>query len=196
MLELRHSVGIENLCSEGPSPWATLAKRRYGTLHPPGSANDERNERNWKVVRYERDMFFATLAILKNRNPVVEENQVFKNAVIESAIIHARNLCCILLSVQSRENDGIRLSDLTLGWKRDAGRDKLIMLLGKAFFKDPVNGDTVSDAFSKRVTHAIGRKTDANTYNYAAEFVAINGLIKAIIDNLEVTLDTRSSGDD
>jgi len=46
-------------------------KRRYGTLHPPGSTNDERNERNWRVVRYERDMFFATLAILKNRNPVV-----------------------------------------------------------------------------------------------------------------------------
>ena len=66
----------------------------------------------------------------------------------------------------------------------------------EGFFKDPVNGDTVFNAFSKRVTHAIGRKTDADSYNYAAEFVAINGLIKAIFDNLEVTLDERSSGGD
>ena len=141
-------------------------------------------------------MFFSTLAILKNRNPVVEENEILKNAVVESAIIHARNLCCIFLSVPTREGDGILLRELTIGWKRDAGRDKLIMLLEKAFFKDPVNGDTVFNALNKRVTPAIGRKTDADSYNYAAEFVAINGLIKAIIDNLEVTLDARSSGGD
>ena len=170
--------------------------RRYNTLNAPGSANDKRNERKWKVVGYERDMFFSTLAILKNRNPVVEESQILKNAVIESAILHARNLCCIFLSVPSREVDGILLRELTIGWKRDAGRDKLITLLEKAFFKDPVNGDTVFDAFSKRVTHAIDRKTDANSYNYAAEFVAINGLIKAIVENLEATLDARSSRDD
>jgi len=108
--------------------------RRYNTLHSPGSVNDKRNERKWKAVGYERDMFFSTLAILKNRNPVVEGNEILKNAVIESAIIHARNLCCIFLSVPSREGDGILLRELTIGWKRDAGRDKLIMLLEKAFF--------------------------------------------------------------
>jgi hypothetical protein len=59
-----------------------------------------------------------------------------------------------------------------------------------------VNGDTVFDAFGKRVTHAIDRKADADSYNYAAEFVAINGLIKAIVENLEATLEGRSSLDD
>lgn len=70
------------------------------------------------------------------------------------------------------------------------------MLLEKAFFRDPVNGNTVFDAFSKRVTHAVDRKADADSYNYAAEFVAINGLIKAIVENLEATLEARSSLDD
>jgi hypothetical protein len=116
--------------------------------------------------------------LLKNRTPVVEGNQVLKNAIIESAIIHARNLCCIFLSVPSRTDDDILLRQLTIRWKRDAGREKLIMLLEKAFSRDPVNGNTVFDAFSKRVTHAVDRKADADSYNYAAEFVAINGLIK------------------
>ena len=107
---------------------------RLNTWQSPGSANDLANAQKWKVVGYERDMFFATLAMLKNRTPVVDENQVLRNAVIESAIIHARNLCCIFLSVPSREGDGILLRELTIGWKRDAGRDKLIMLLEKAFF--------------------------------------------------------------
>jgi hypothetical protein len=109
--------------------------RRYSTLQSPGSANDKRNERKWKLVGYEREMFFSTLALLKNRNPVVEENQVLKNAVIESAIIHARNLCCIFLSVPSHIGDDILLCELTIRWKRDAGREKLIMLLEKAFLE-------------------------------------------------------------
>jgi hypothetical protein len=134
-------------------------------------------------------MFFSTLALLKNRNPVVEQNQILKNAVIESAIIHARNLCCIFLSVPSRTGDDILLRELTIRRKRDAGRVKLITLLEKAFFRDPMNGNTVFDAFSKRVTHAVDRKADADSYNYAAEFVAINGLIKAIVENLEATLE-------
>jgi hypothetical protein len=165
-------------------------------LQSPGSANDKTNERKWKVVGYERDMFFSTLALLKSRNPVVEENHVLKNAVIESAIIHARNLCCICLSVPSRIGDDIRLRALTIRWKRDAGREKLIMLLEKAFFRGSVNGNTVFDAVSKRVTHAVDRKADADSYNYAAEFVAINGLLKAIVENLEATLEARSSPDD
>jgi hypothetical protein len=59
-----------------------------------------------------------------------------------------------------------------------------------------VNGNTVFDAFSKRVTHAVDGTADADSYNYAAEFVAINGLIKAIVENLEATLEARSSLDD
>jgi hypothetical protein len=173
----------------------TRTTRQSNTTHSSQSANDKRNEHEWKVVSYERDMFFSTLSILKNRNPVVEANRVLKNAVIESAIIHARNLCCIFLSVPSRVSDDILLRELTLGWKRDAGRDKLITLLEKAFFKDPVNGAIVFDAFSKRVTYAVDRRADADSYDYAAEFVAINGLIKAIVENLEATLDARSSLD-
>jgi hypothetical protein len=140
-------------------------------------------------------VFFSTLSILKNRNPVIEANQVLKNAVIESAIIHARNLCCIFLSVPSRDGGDLLLRELTLSWKRDAVRDKLITLVEKAFFKDPVNGATVFDAFSKRITYAVDRKADEDSYNYAAEFVAINGLIKAIIENLEARLVARSSLD-
>jgi hypothetical protein len=122
--------------------------RRHATLHSPGSANDKRNERKWKAVDYEREMFFSTLAILKNRNPVVEGNEILKNAVVESAIIHVRNLCCIFLSVPTREGDGILLRELTIGWKRDAARDKLIMLLEKAFLKTP----SMAARFSTRST--------------------------------------------
>jgi hypothetical protein len=85
----------------------TRTTLRYNASHSSGSANDKTNERKWKVVVYERDMLFFTLAILKNRNPVVEGNQVLKNAAIESAIIHARNLCCIFLSVPSRDGDDV-----------------------------------------------------------------------------------------
>lgn len=171
----------------------TKTRRLYGTWDSPGSANDQENERKWKVVGYERDMFFATLAMLKNRNPVVEDNQVLKNAVIESAIIHARNLCCIFLSVPSRDRGEILLRDLTSTWERDPGRDKLITLLEESFFKDPVNGATVFDAFNERITHTVDRRADADQYSYAAEFVAINGLVKAIVENLEATLAAHSS---
>src|SRR5215467_13795507 len=58
------------------------------------------------------------------------------------------------------------------------------MLLEKAFYRDPVNGSTVFEAFSKRVTHAVDRNSDVDSDNYAAEFVAINGLINAIVENL------------
>jgi len=58
-----------------------------------------------------------------------------------------------------------------------------------------VNGSTVFDAFNKRVTHTVDRKAAADSYKYAAEFVAINGLIKAIVENLEATLDAGSSLD-
>ena len=56
-----------------------------------------------------------------------------------------------------------------------------------------MNGATVFDAFGERVTHALDRKAEADSYNYAAEFVAINGLIKAIVENLEATPEARSS---
>jgi len=70
------------------------------------------------------------------------------------------------------------------------------MLLEKAFCRDPVNGSTVFEAFSKRITHALDRNADADSDNYAAEIVAINGLIKAIVENLQATLEARSSLDD
>jgi hypothetical protein len=164
-------------------------------LHSPGSANDKSNERKWKALGCERDMFFSTLGILKTESRSSKRNQVLKNAVIESAIIHARNLCCIFLSVPSRDSGDILLRELTLSWKRDAGRDKLITLLEKAFFKGPVNGATVFDVFSKPITYAVDRKADGDSYDYAAEFVTINGLIKAIVENLEATLEARSSPD-
>jgi len=173
----------------------TKTARLYSTWHSPGSANDLANAQKWKVVGYERDMFFATLAMLKNRTPVVDENQVLRNAVIESAIIHARNLCCIFLSVPSRERGEILLRDLTSTWEQDPERAKLIRLLEKAFFQDPVNGATVFDAFSERITYAVDRRGDAENYSYAAEFVAINGLVKAIVENLEATLNARSTPD-
>jgi len=44
----------------------------------------------------------------------------------------------------------------------------LIMLLEKAFYRDPVNGSTVFEAFSKRITHALDRNADADSDNYAA----------------------------
>ena len=56
-----------------------------------------------------------------------------------------------------------------------------------------MNGATGFDAFRKRVTHGLDRKADADSYNYAAEFVAVNGLLKAIGENLEATLEARSS---
>ena len=70
------------------------------------------------------------------------------------------------------------------------------MLLEKAFYRDPVNGSTVFEAFSKWITHALDRNSDADSDNYAAEIVAINGLIKAIVENLQATLEARSSLDD
>ena len=51
------------------------------------------------------------------------------------------------------------------------------------------------DAFSERITYAVDRSTDADNYSYAAEFVAINGLVKAIVENLEATLNARSTAD-
>jgi hypothetical protein len=67
VLGLRYSVAIATSAAKGPPPWATLAiartRRRHNRLQSSGSANDKSNERKWKVVGYERYMFFSTLAL-------------------------------------------------------------------------------------------------------------------------------------
>ena len=115
----------------------TKTTRLYSTWHSPGSANDLANARKWKAVGYERDMFFATLAMLKNRTPVVEENQVLRNAVVESAIIHARNLCCIFLSVPSRDRAEILLRDLNEHLGAGSRARQIDYTPGKGLFQRP-----------------------------------------------------------
>ena len=96
-------------------------------------------EEKWKVVFYECGMYFATLALLSIHDPAIAANEVLKNAVTESAIVHARNLCDFLLPKKGKpREDDIFLEDLTSGWDTNPDRDNLIAQLKKAYREDKI----------------------------------------------------------
>ena len=83
----------------------------------------EQQERCWEIFTYEIDMFAKLSAYL---SPDAEQStefatfrQVIKNAVVESCVLHYRNVCDILLSV-GRHGEDIRLDDLLPGFHTQA----------------------------------------------------------------------------
>lgn len=77
-------------------------------------------------------MFFLDSRASKEPKPSRRTEPGPQERGYRKSIIHGRNLCCIFLSAPSRIGDDILLDELTTGWKRAAGREKLIMLLEKA----------------------------------------------------------------
>lgn len=86
----------------------------------------EQQERCWEIFTYEIDMFAKLSDYL---SPDTEYSASFtafrpviKNAVIESCVLHTRNVCDILLST-GRDREDIRLDDLLPGFHTKALED-------------------------------------------------------------------------
>jgi hypothetical protein len=83
----------------------------------------------WDVFDYEADMFHAMCDVLRDsNNDSAELSQQVHNAVVESAILHLRQLADILLSRGTRPDD-ISLTTLIPDWQ-PAGLDELRQLYG------------------------------------------------------------------
>ncbi len=87
------------------------------TFTPPGQTiffNLGRDQQAWQIIAYEVWMYFGTRS--KMKAPAIDD-EVLKNATVESAIVHARILCDIFRSRATRQGGGILLTALSKEWK-------------------------------------------------------------------------------
>jgi len=78
---------------------------------PRGSGTDP-----WDIVAYEAKMLFGLCGLLGNEESK-QYSQLVRNAVVESACLHARILVDMLLSRDSGKGDDIQLSELLPGFR-------------------------------------------------------------------------------
>ena len=137
-----------------------------------------KNNNPWVVFDYEVEQFYATckLLLLKAGN---DESaalpQHMKNAVVESALLHARILSDILLS-RGREPDDINLSDLLPSFDSTARKD-LECVYG--------NGKTEGSpcwTLNKRLAHATYRR--GSSYDYTQLLSQLAPLISRVVQDV------------
>jgi len=77
----------------------------------------------WEIVGYEVSMFREAVTVLSQQWHLLT-TQVLHNAMVESAVLHTRILCDILLS-RTTEKDDIRLTELFVPGIADPVVDKV-----------------------------------------------------------------------
>jgi hypothetical protein len=116
----------------------------------------------WVVFEYEVEMFLSTRFILQH---TVEGDETIchwiRNALSESAVLHARNLVEILRKTKSHKDD-IVLQDLLPDWRNSNGLVSELDSLGTAYCEDQPG--TARWAFNKKLAHATLHRTDSFDY--------------------------------
>ena len=135
-----------------------------------------------KTVGYEAAMFFKTVEILFNQPDRLSE-LVFRNAFVEDAILHARQLCTVFLGPQDK--DEITLSHLvpdldTDPMKYQALREKR-KILRKAYDRDGEN--SYRKAFNQFVMHPTKLRGEGGAYEKPLR--ELKPLLQDFIDELE-----------
>lgn len=134
----------------------------------------------WVVFDYEVDMLNNMCALLRQGNAQYSSlSHHLRNAVVESAVLHARNLADILLSRSDpvRFPDDIRLMDLAPTFTSPA-----IAQLQAAYGTTNSTGSTCW-AFNKKLAHSTTHRNDS--YDYAPHLNAVVPLIFQLVSEIE-----------
>ena len=134
----------------------------------------------WPIVAYEVDMLERLEAPTRWRG-------AFRNAITESRVLHARQLCDIFLS-RGRWSDDIVLAHLIPYWKDLPGLRKLIEGLENEYGTRKITGSPCW-TFNKKMAHATFERTDS--YNYEGALGAVCPTLKLIAAEIESLIGER-----
>ncbi len=122
----------------------------------------------WGVYDYEVMMYWGTSRPV--RIAVTPGILIVKNALTESRVLHARNLCDILLSRKnSSDNDDVRLKDLLPGFRSNHTKQ-----LNKAYHgtDDEANEERPPWIFNKMLAHPTTQRYEGWNYESALNRIA------------------------
>ena len=145
------------------------------------------DQRPWHIIAYEVWMYFGTRA--KMKAPTIDD-EVLRNATVESAIVHARILCDIFLSRATRQSGGILLTALSREWKRSNPQQykdlrSRVKDLIKAYGDHGVERSPCQ-IFHQKALHADeARYQSFQGYDYADQFKALDSAIRGVVDAIE-----------
>jgi hypothetical protein len=151
-------------------------------ISSPWNTNSRDKPEWWDVINYEIEMYLKTHERLKESR--VTEDRILRNAVVESLVVHARNLCTIFTSESSFKDVDILLDKIT-DLKPDSHREQLIEDLKTAYGKVTARGKrfTPKIQFDKGALHVDTSR--GKSYDYSGEIAAIHDLIVKIIETLK-----------
>lgn len=129
----------------------------------------------WEVTRYEFNMHESLL-----EGPPFSPH-VMRNAVTESVVLHARQLCEIFLC-RSSEGDNINLAHLVPATEQSARLKELITELERKYGSRRQQ-QSPCWVFNKMLMHPTDVRTDG--YNYEPALNAVRPVLKDIVAEIE-----------
>jgi hypothetical protein len=128
----------------------------------------------WEVARYEIDMHET----LYEGRP---SSQALQNALTESIVLHARQLCEMFLSL-GNQDDNVRLVDL-ISEKEQSQQFKALITELRVIYGDGKKGGSPRWVFNKMLLHPTKIRTDG--YNYGPALNQVRPVLKKIITEIE-----------
>lgn len=129
----------------------------------------------WPVVSYEIDM-------LEQLEGPTRLAGAFRNALTESRVLHARQLCEIFLGRPPVRTDDIRLDHLVHDWNNSGRLRELVDRLSEKYGHGSVP-DSPCWIFNKKMAHATFERSD--NYNYETALAAVCPALKEIVAEIE-----------
>ena len=128
----------------------------------------------WEVARYEVDMHETLLEGELSATAL-------RNALTESMVLHARQLCEIFLS-RSAEADNVKLSDLVSESEQSEMLKELLSELERAY-GDRRTSNSPCWVFNKMLLHPTTQRIDG--YNYDSALNRVRPVLKKIVTEIE-----------
>jgi hypothetical protein len=134
----------------------------------------------WEPVEYEIGM----LRTARDMNATQPLTGDLKNIVVESLLLHTRNLCELFLPDNEKRDDDIKLTDLfDDDWETSARYvevKKQVDALRLAF-GDRGNPNSLRGALNKRLAHLTRHRAEALGYDYTPLIAPLESLIETIL---------------
>ena len=173
--ELKISLGVVQATTTTFSPASQIIH-----FHP------DADQRAWHIIAYEVWMYFGTRTRMKP--PIIDDN-ILKNATVESAIVHARILCDIFRS----QGGDISLKKLFPDWESDSDRLKNLKSKVKDLRRAYGDGQTEGSPyqiFHQKALHADQAKYPSfQGHDYADQFKVLDPVIRGVVDAIEAIRD-------
>jgi hypothetical protein len=143
----------------------------------PDSTNDI-SANVWRILDYEVQMFLG-IDFVRSHLQVEGDAQLFKNALVESSLLHIRILADIFLS-RGKRSDDINLAKL--GFNADSMEPILAEKINALAVAYGEANDPTSNCWTlnKRLAHPTKHRTEG--YDYSDLFAALDEPLRAIID--------------